>query len=618
MLLRDQITVVDFETQAIASRPAYPPKPVGVAVQRGARAAQYYGWGHPSQNNSTQQQAQNAVAAAYASKSPIIFHHAKFDLDVARKHFGLPLPPTSQWEDTMLLAYLHDPHSPSLALKDLCPRYLGTDPKERDELRAWILANIPKAKASDWGAYIAQAPGGLVGSYAAAGDASMTGELYRYLVRELTEKHGERWREGYNREKELVPVLLENEAQGVRIDVDLLANDTKRYEQILLNLEQWIRDALGVGVDCNLESGAQIAGALEAAGKASGFKLTPKGNRSTSKDSLSKAISDPILALALDYRGTLATYLQTFMRKWLEINTGGRIYTSWNATRQAESGGTRTGRLSSHPNFQNIPSDEKREAQEKGYAPLHAALPWLPPLPQMKVYIVADAKNHVLCGRDWSQQEPRVLAHMSDGALLQSYKKNPKQDVYLMMMVVLKSATGMEITRKQMKILVLAIIYGLGRGHLAEKLGCTVDEAVSLQNVFFRTFPEIKDLQKHMKYLSACGKAFFTWGGRPYYCEPPKVIDGRQREFSYKMINYLIQGSSADMAKEAMIRYNSVRKHGRLVLSVHDEILIDAPKECWKEEMEILREIMEGLPLDVKLTSDGYYGYRWGKAKGCS
>jgi DNA polymerase I-like protein with 3'-5' exonuclease and polymerase domains len=89
------------------------------------------------------------------------------------------------------------------------------------------------------------------------------------------------------------------------------------------------------------------------------------------------------------------------------------------------------------------------------------------------------------------------------------------------------------------------------------------------------------------------------------------LVKGRWRSYDYKMVNYLIQGSSADISKEAVIRYHRAKKHGRIILMVHDEICVSVPKQHWKTEMEILKSCMEGIELDAKLVSDGDVGFNW-------
>jgi DNA polymerase I-like protein with 3'-5' exonuclease and polymerase domains len=89
------------------------------------------------------------------------------------------------------------------------------------------------------------------------------------------------------------------------------------------------------------------------------------------------------------------------------------------------------------------------------------------------------------------------------------------------------------------------------------------------------------------------------------------------RSFEYKLLNYLVQGSSADMTKEAVLRYDAMGGESQLLLTVHDEIVINAPKKIWRAEMVKLKNAMESIEIDVPLLSDGERGYRWTEMKEC-
>ena len=127
------VFAVDFETEAIADRPAYPPRPVGVAIAGPGRpAARYFAWGHPSGNNATLGDVRSKLAELWrAPDAELVFQNGKFDLDVAETHLGLALPDWRRTHDTLFLAFLADPHSASLSLKGspavpgLLERYLG-------------------------------------------------------------------------------------------------------------------------------------------------------------------------------------------------------------------------------------------------------------------------------------------------------------------------------------------------------------------------------------------------------------------------------------------------------------------------------------------------------------
>ena len=168
-------TTVDFETDAIESRPEYPPRPVGVSIRRRGRA-KYWAWGHPIENNCTKAEARAALIDVYKNDR-VIFHHAAFDIDVGQTHLRLPFP--REFEDTLFLTYLRDPRQKSLALKPVAEQWLDMPPDEQTELKDWILANVPGAKKAPtkWGKYIALAPGKLVGKYA-NGDTVRTEKLF--------------------------------------------------------------------------------------------------------------------------------------------------------------------------------------------------------------------------------------------------------------------------------------------------------------------------------------------------------------------------------------------------------------------------------------------------------
>jgi DNA polymerase I-like protein with 3'-5' exonuclease and polymerase domains len=115
-----------------------------------------------------------------------------------------------------------------------------------------------------------------------------------------------------------------------------------------------------------------------------------------------------------------------------------------------------------------------------------------------------------------------------------------------------------------------------------------------------------------VKYIAKSGDFIVTWGGRQYYVEPSMLIGNRMVDFSYKLLNYYIQGSSADITKEALIRYDAARQHGRMILSVYDEVDISCPKDKIKQEMLLLRDVMLSIETDVPLLSDGEVGKNLG------
>jgi DNA polymerase I-like protein with 3'-5' exonuclease and polymerase domains len=131
------IWTVDFETMPIGPRPGhYPPDPVGVAIRTPEGHSIYMAWGHPSGNNCTREDAVRALEHIWADTLPIVFHHARFDTAVAYERLGLPVLPWERVHDTMFLAFLLDPYSRSLGLKQLAVTWLGMPPGKENCLKS--------------------------------------------------------------------------------------------------------------------------------------------------------------------------------------------------------------------------------------------------------------------------------------------------------------------------------------------------------------------------------------------------------------------------------------------------------------------------------------------------
>lgn len=617
------VVTIDFETKAIGSRPeTYPPKPVGCAVRVPGLAPFYLAWGHPTGNNCTYADAKFRLKQIWNSGLPILCHNAKFDYEVALEHFQLPKLSFDRIHDTLYLIFLQDPDRTTLSLKPVAEKVLGLPPEERDAVRDWLVDHGVVRKADKkWGAHIADAPGDIVGRYA-IGDVDRTYQLFERYYGEVVDRG---MLGAYDRERELMPILLESEQGGIHIDLPRLARDVPRYTRALEEVGAWICKRLRKR-DLNIDSNDELAKAIQDAGVAdiSVWPRTETGQLSTAKDALNVALTDRALAGALLYRGTVATCLRTFMRPWLETaeRTGGLIYTSWNQVRQdyhssGSDKGTRTGRLSSVPNFQNIPTDlsSKKEAVE-GFAAMSriAVLKTLlarDPVPSVRSYIVP-ARGEVLNDRDYNQQELRILAHYEDGELLEAYRRDPWLDVHALVQKVISDILREQIDRKPIKVLNFGMIYGMGIGRLAENMDLAIERAQTIKRAHARGFPSIPDLNRSLKDRAEAGLPIRTWGGREYFCEPPKIIHGRERNFAYKLLNRLIQGSAADNTKQAMINYAKRTKSGRLLINVHDQIVAGCPKADRVSEMRLLRDAMADVKFDVPMLSEGAWtATRW-------
>lgn len=605
----------DFETHAIEDFPDYPPKPVGLSIYVKGGQAHYYAFGHESDNNSTEEDAKKALLELTNNPEVrLIAFNRPFDHLVAHVHWGMSLSPQCEMHDAQISAFLLDPHAQELSLKPLAKRHLGMEPDERDEVREWLVAHGRcKDNKTDWAKHIAEAPGSLVGKYA-NGDTIRTVALFEHFQPQI-----ESWKmqEAYTKRCQFQVVMMKNTLEGIPVNVDKLACDILKYNKAISKAEQLIFELLGTP-PFNINSGEQLADALDAKFPGLDWPRTPKGRRSTAKDSLEKVIGSlqGTLLAALQYRASVRSCLN-FMTEWYRQAThekgDGNIHCQWFTTR-SDDGGARTGRISSSPNFMNIPTlkSAKFAACLALWAEYLEALEF-PALPNVREYIDTCNNDQVLLVRDFASQELRVLAHYEDGDLLAAYKANPKLDMHQWAADTIRELTGLNIVRKQTKTVAFAVMYGSGLTTLAEQMHATTNEASIIKGAYMDAIPGIKRLGDMLKSRAAKGMPLRTFGGRIYHVEPPRFDpkQGRMRTFDYKLLNVLIQGGSSDITMDALLEYDKRKVHGRLLLTVHDEIVVLAPKEHAVSEMQILRECMESIPLDCPLLSDGKIGQNY-------
>jgi DNA polymerase-1 len=207
---------------------------------------------------------------------------------------------------------------------------------------------------------------------------------------------------------------------------------------------------------------------------------------------------------------------------------------------------------------------------------------------------------------DYSQQELRVLAHFAGGDIAKAYRENPRMDLHIFARDLLNRVLSLGFSRTQSKAVGLGIIYGMGLDELAGRVGTDRRTASAMR----RTYKQHLGIDKLEKELRAA-KGCLTWGGRWCPVEPEILVYGEIRSFEYKLINTLVQGSSADVTKESMIRYDAVRKDGRMLLTVHDELVIVAPTKAIRAEAKILTEAMQSVELEVPMLTDAKVGPTW-------
>lgn len=599
--------------------------PVGVSIEWPGRKPKYYAWGHPTNNNCSLVDAKRALREAWTAGKPLLFHNSKFDVDVAQEHMDLmdvyidPL----LCHDTQFLMFLLDPHAYDLGLKPMAVKHLGADKAEQDAVKDWLFTHfkdlqrdgvVPSGERlmpGNWGGYIAYAPGDLVGKYA-MGDTSRTRGLFDWGWDRMVELG---MLEAYQREQKLMPILLRNEREGMRVDLSALEADYPVYLKESQRVERWLSKKLKVD-ELPLTSPAKMAEILDSRGIITEWTLTASGQKSMSKKVLKPShFTDQKVFLALGYLNKLRTCTSTYFEPWLEVarETGGILHAGWNQTRNDSDAGTRSGRLSGSPNFMAVAKD----FEDKGDGWTHPTfVKDLKHLPLMRNYILPDKATHYWGRRDFNQQELRLLAHFENGLLMEAYRTNPNLDVHAFIQQSIKELLGIDLPRTPVKTLNFGLIYGQGVPAMAEKLNREVAEIRQFRKAQFTAIPGLKELDKECKDRGKRGEPIITWGGRLYYCEEPRVIDGKYRTFEYKLLNYLIQPSGADVTKEAIIRHEYAGwGDARFTLTVHDEINISAPKKTLKREMLRLRESMQSVELDVPMLSDGEFGTSWGRVE---
>lgn len=582
--LPKNLCVVDFETAGIKAYPDYPPKPCGVAILWEGGATEYLAWGHEQGNNVSFEEAKRAVSRAFGF--PCLFHNAAFDMEVARVHMGIPYP--KEWHDTMYMAFLCEPHAPNLKLKSLAEQILGMKPEEKDALVEYgtTVLGLAKSKVME---NVPLIPASIVGPYA-VGDVART---YRLAVKLWDRINGTAMWEPYDRERKLMPWLLESERRGTRVDRTLLASWATQLTSNVAVCDARLNSYFNA--THNWDANEEVADALESFGYK--LPLTEKGKRSTALPVLHKLLP-PDLYNLIAYRNKSATMMRTFVAPWLELSAAdGRLHTAWSPVRNPDGKGTRTGRIaSSGPNLANIPNEQKVEPPEG-----------LQPLPQLRRALLPE-DGHVWLSADYSQQELRVLAHYEDGDLLMAYQANPRLDLHTYAAELIHRRLGITVTRKEAKILAFSIIYGAGVGKIAEQLDCEHLHAALLRDAYLDALPGVRGLQYDARTRFQRDKSITTLGRRVYYAEPPK----EGRSFDYKALNVLVQGSAADQTKEAIIRACSTIPFASLLTQVYDEINISVPVERVASAARELRDAMVGaLPLAAPVEVDLEAGPNW-------
>lgn len=509
-----------------------------------------------------------------------IGQNIKFDLMVLRR---LGIEVGGRLLDTMILHYLLDAESRH-NMNALAERYLNYEPIAIETL----IGRGAKQLTMD-----------LVGvervAEYAAEDADITLQLKQVLYPQVVEQGFERLY--WEVEEPLIRVLADVEMAGVKIDTDHLARYAVELTARLAELEQEVRreaDEPQLNINSPRQLGEVLFGKMRITDKP---KMTKTKQFCTDEEYLqSFAHQHRIVDMVLEYRGVkklLSTYVEALPQ--LVNPVTGRIHTSFN---QAV---TATGRLSStNPNLQNIPV---RDALGK---------------PIRQAFIPSD-DEHLLLAVDYSQVELRLMAHLSgDESLLAAFAND--EDIHSATAARLFQKPIEEVSseeRRRAKTANFGIIYGISAFGLSQRLEISRKEAKELIDGYFRSYPKVKEYMERV-VAEAREKGYVeTIFGRRRYLNDILSRNAVARGVAERnAVNAPIQGSAADIMKMAMVevsrRFKAENIRSKVILQVHDELVIDLVREEQERVISIVREAMEGAAsLKVVLTAEAGVGRNW-------
>ena len=428
-------------------------------------------------------------------------------------------------------------------------------------------------------------------------DADVTFRLMNVLEKQLRSDMNQDL--FYNLEMKLLPVLIDMESNGIKIDTGFFRNMSRDFSGQLKEIEKEIY--VEAGTEFNINSSQQLGSVLFEKLQLPGQRKTAKTKRySTDVKVLKKLTVFPhkIPRLVLRYR-TLSKLKSTYLDSLVKMvdPLTGRIHTSYNQTVTA------TGRLSSSdPNLQNIPirGEEGREIR-KGF--------------------VADG-GYQLLSADYSQVELRVFAHYSgDPAFMEAFKR--EEDIHSRTASEILDVELWAITpdmRRIAKAINFGIIYGMGAWKLSEELGIDHRSAKNYIDAYYKRYQGVLKYGEEMKDTARRKGYVTTLFNRRRYL--PNINHSQQRiraEAERMAINTPIQGTAADLIKMAMINIHTLFKREKfktkMLLQVHDELVFEVPEDELTIIPSIVREEMEGVhKLEVPLKVDIKTGKNWDEA----
>ena len=513
-------------------------------------------------------------------------HNLKYDF-VMLARYGLRITPLAF--DTMLAEWLVNPASRNLGLKNLSWVRLGHQMTD-------ISALIGKGKKQ---ISMAQVTIADAAAYA-ADDAAVVLQLIPQLQAEMEDAQLTKLFD--EMEMPLVPVLAEMEMAGISLDIGFLGGMSEELTTRLNEIESQVFQL--VGESFNLNSTQQLSRALfetlnlsppdRARKTASGYYSTAAGVLESMRD------SHPVVDLVLEHRELSklrSTYVDALPHQ-LNPQTG-RVHTSYNQA------GSRTGRLAStDPNLQNIPI-----RTELGR--------------RVRQAFVATPGNQLLA-IDYSQVELRIAAHMAqDEGMLAAFRAD--QDIHATTAAAIYNLPLDAVNkdqRRHAKAVNFGLIYGMSAFGLTRTTDLTLAEAEDFVDAYFKQFPGIKSYLDGIREQAAKqGYVETILGRRRYFpgLQNPSNQQIRARE-EREAINAPIQGTAADIMKIAMLQVPpalaKANLSAKILLQVHDEIVLECPEEQLVETAMVVQNTMEkAYTLDVPLRTDARSGINWGELK---
>ena len=511
-------------------------------------------------------------------------HNLKYDIRVLLRHgikLGGPI------EDSLIIAYLTSRASRGLKLDDLVFSELGyrmqpiTDligPRGKGQLN---MADVPVEKVS----------------WYAGEDADFALQLADRLLPQLREDGLDKLYRDV--EAPLVSVLAQMEQHGVLIDPDFLGEMSRELHRELNALVKKIYKL--AGTEFNINSPLQMKEVLfdQLGLSAKGLKKTAKGSgTSTAADELEKLVdAHPVVPVILEYR-ELQKLLSTYIDALPELVSpvDGRVHTSFNQAVAA------TGRLSSsNPGLQNIPIRTENGRRIR--------------------YAFVASRGCRLVGADYSQIELRVIASLAkDTAMLASFRAG--EDIHRRTAAAVFAKQPEDVTsgeRRIAKEINFGIIYGLGASGLAQRTGIASAEAKQFIAQYFQLHPHIKAWLEGTKASAARdGYVATPLGRRRWLPELNSGVPYLRAAAERMAINMPVQGTAADIMKVAMVEVAAglpkVSPQAKLILQVHDELVIECPTDDAEAVSTFLKESMEeAYELACPLVAEVHTAKRWGE-----